>query len=294
MKKSPVFLFSILYLALLLLASLTVSLFSNGSWNDSSMGEVLLTPNFHHWLGTDSLGRDLLLRILHGTQASLLTALLAMVVALFIGASLGVLSGWWGGIRDQALMRFVEVFLSFPQIVFISLILITIRKQTGSLSQTEMVASLVLAQALTSWMIFARIARNLVLQEKNKTYIEAATALGGTSLRILWYHILPNIFSTLVVFAGLQVSNYILFESFLSFVGVGFQPPLSSWGLLIQEGWRTLSVYPHLILAPSAVLFLTILSLNLIFESLLLRLNPKLKHHQTLKRKKRISPSLTT
>jgi oligopeptide transport system permease protein len=127
-------------------------------------------------------------------------------------------------------------------------------------------AKLAVAISLGSWMTFARLTRNLVLREKNLLYVEAAVAVGAGPGRILTREILPNILPSLLVMFGLQIPNFLLFESFLSFLGLGVQPPLSSWGILIQEGWKSMLAYPYLLACPALILFLTVLSLNLVFE----------------------------
>lgn len=227
---------------------------------------VLLEPSFSHPFGTDSLGRDLLLRTVRGARVSLLVGIFGSLAAVSLGVLLGVTAGWKGGWVDRILMRLTEIFQSVPSFALVAVF--TMAFQTQFLSDSDQVwgvmFSLILALMLTHWMSVARVTRGLVMQAKVQPFVEAARALGATQGHILRRHVGPQIAAPIAVLLGMQIPSQILYESFMSFIGLGVQAPETSWGLLVQEGWRSLSTYPHLILFPSLVLFLTVWSLHLL------------------------------
>ncbi len=226
----------------------------------------LQAPGLNFILGTDILGRSLLLRVLEGTRVSLGIGLFATFGTFMIAMLVSFLAFKAPDWLDQAIMRLVEVLMALPGIVVISLLLLFLNQIWSSFHPAMKMLNVSLALILTTWFALARQLRTLLESEKSKPYIESARALGATETRIFFRHLLPNLSTPILVLLGLQVPNLLLFESFLSFVGLGIQPPTASWGVLIQEGWRTLSTYPHLILVPSTVLFFTVLSFNLLFE----------------------------
>jgi len=233
---------------------------------------ALQGPSAQHWLGADSLGRDLSLRILGGARVSLMMGLACSLLSALIGIVLGTLAGARGGWLDNFVMRFAEVLSALPQLITIGLLVIFLLQVDPFKSPTSSFVALILAISLGSWTLMARTVRHLVAREKSLPYSESAVAIGASGLRIAFRHWLPNLAPSLLVLIGLQLPNFLLFESFLSFLGVGLQPPTPSWGLLLQEGWRSMTVSPHLLLLPAGLLFVTVLSLNLIFEALRKRL----------------------
>lgn len=230
--------------------------------------QALQAPSFRHFFGTDALGRDLFLRVLEASRVSLFigifTTLLSFVVAFFV-CLFALFGPAW---LDVVIMRAVEVCMALPSLVLISVAMLFCNALF--LPETPMAKVLVISLALisTSWFSLARQIRSMLEVEKNKLHIESARALGAHPVRIYFRHLLPGLRVPILVLMGLQIPNQLLFESFLTFVGIGLQPPTASWGVLIQDGWKTLSSFPHLILAPSGVLFLTVLSFNLIFDEL--------------------------
>ena len=229
-------------------------------WTDLSIDQTrydqtLLGPSWEHWFGTDSLGRDLFIRVLHASRVSILIGVLTSVVAVCIGVMLGAIAGYWGGFLDRLMMRSIDVFMSVPQLVLIAILQMFFLEWNPILT-------LCLIMSLTSWMIVAKTSRNMVLKIKVEPYIESARALGAHPFRILLNHVLRNIYPSAIAIFVLQIPYHILYESFLSFMGIGLKPPQASFGVLINEGWRTMSLYPHLIFIPSLILFLTILSLQ--------------------------------
>jgi oligopeptide transport system permease protein len=213
-----------------------------------------------HWLGTDRLGRDLLVRTLYGLRLSLLLAVLASAASLLIGVLWGALAALAGGRIDGAMMRFVDVLYSLPYL-FVVIILSTLFAR-GNL------AVLTLALAAVGWLTTARIVRAQTLALKRREFIEAARALGVPSSGILWRHIVPNVLGPVMVYATLIVPQMILFESFLSFLGLGVQEPQASLGNLIYAGAQEMESAPWMLLVPAVALVLLLLCLNLLGDGL--------------------------
>jgi oligopeptide transport system permease protein len=250
------------FLTLLVLSSMCL-------WGQDSgihLRQAVQPVGAEHWMGTDALGRDLLERVLQGALFSLSMGFLCSLFSLILGLCYGAFSALAGGRLDQLMMRGLEVFTALPQMVTIGLFVIFATDKGQGASGWWGLVKLALAISLGSWMMFARLTRNLTWREKNLLYVEATRSLGASEARIFIHHIGPNILPSLLVMVGLQVPNFILFEGFLSFLGLGVQPPTPSWGLLLREGWRTMTVFPTLLLFPAGLLFLTVLSLNILFD----------------------------
>jgi oligopeptide transport system permease protein len=234
--------------------------------------QILETPSWTHWLGTDSLGRDLLTRILYGARVSMAVGIGTAMIALVIGSVYGLVSGFAGGSLDHFMMRIVDIFYGLPDmLIFILLSLLFGRTVSG----------LLVALGLVSWVRFARMARGQVLQAKEFLYVESARAMGASRRRTVLRHILPNIFGPIIVTLTFSIPAAILAESTLSFIGLGINDPYSawgtSWGSLAQDGWRAMRTYPHLIFFPAAAIFLTILAFNTLGNALRDALDAKLK-----------------
>ncbi|MEZ0391601.1 MAG: ABC transporter permease [Pseudobdellovibrionaceae bacterium] len=234
---------------------------------------ALEKPSLEALLGRDSLGRDLLMRILQGAQVSVGLGIASSLMALLIGFSYGAFSALGTKSLDHLLMRVAEVLMSLPSLMLMAVLAMVLQTQIFE-------SNLVLifwVLALGSWMPIARLTRNLIVKEKSQEYAEAARAIGAGPVRIFLKHLLPNLASPLIVYWSLQVPHALLAEGLLSFLGFGVKSPGVSWGALLQEGWKTLAQFPHLLLAPSAFLFLTILSINFLLEDFRKSMDPKLK-----------------
>ncbi|MCB1833444.1 MAG: ABC transporter permease subunit, partial [Geminicoccaceae bacterium] len=205
--------------------------------------------------GTDQNGRDLLTRILIGGRVSLAIGLLATFVALLIGVAWGAVAGYAGGRIDQLMMRFVDVLYSLPFIFFVIMLVVFFGRNF---------ILMFIAVGAVEWLDMARIVRGQTLSIKRQEYVEAARALGVSQWHIIWRHIVPNALGPVVIYMTLLVPKVILLESFLSFLGLGVQEPMTSWGVLISEGARNIQDAPYLLIYPSIFLAITLLCLNFI------------------------------
>ena len=232
---------------------------------EPQLDEVMQSPMWRHWFGTDHLGRDLFWRVMQGNFFSWVVGLFAFFVSLIIGSFLGFWAGWRKNYFDFIFMRLLEIFESVPQLVLVTIFVLMLRpwaERNGTLR----ILSLSLGIGFTHWSHLARLMRTLVLQESESSYIEGARVLGASSMRIFVWHLWPNLWPTLRSSFWVQLPSFLLFESLLSFLGFGLQPPQTSLGSLIFEGWKTFSTAPHLLLAPGFVLFLTLLSIQTFSE----------------------------
>jgi peptide/nickel transport system permease protein/oligopeptide transport system permease protein len=243
-------------------------------------------PGTQYWLGTDAHGRDLLTRLVYGARISLVVGLLGAGLSLVIGVTWGATAGYVGGHWDNLMMRAVDVLYSVPSIIFVVVFMTTfeiacqewLESTAGTPQATLMrLGSLVLALGGISWLTMARIVRGQVLALRSRSFIEASRALGAGHLHILRQHILPNILGVVLVYLTLTIPSIILYESFLSYLGLGIQPPMASWGSLIADGASQLNpvrIYWWLIVFPSLMLVATLLSLNFLGDGLRDALDP--------------------
>ena len=237
-------------------------------------------PSAQHWLGTDGHGRDLLVRLCCGAQISLLVGIVGAGVSLVIGVLWGAIAGYKGGRLDGGMMRFVDVLYSMPSIILAIVLMSTLepisKRWLGTIGFAEagkMARLFVMFAALgsVSWLTMARIVRGQVLSLRTRPFVEASRALGAGPLRILGRHIIPNTLGVVIVYLMLTVPEIILYESFLSFLGLGIQPPMASWGSLIAEGVDQINpirIYWWLIAFPGGVLVTTLLALNFLGDGL--------------------------
>lgn len=223
-------------------------------------------PSAAHWLGTDVLGRDQLTRIMYGSRVSLMVGFIATSVALLIGVLWGATAGFLGGRVDALMMRIVDVLYALPFTIFI--ILLTVIFGSSMLL-------LFLAIGAVEWLTMARIVRGQVLTIKRQEFVEAAISMGLSSGQIITRHLIPNVLGPIIVYTTLTIPSVILLESFLSFLGLGIQPPQSSWGSLISGGVETMEEYPWLLIFPGLVLTLTLFSLNFLGDGLRDALDPR-------------------
>lgn len=256
---------SLILLVVITLAAIVAPLITIHAYDAQSIFEKLELPSKKYWFGTDSLGRDLYARVVYGARMSLAVGVLTALLALTVGTILGAWAGYKGGWIDRIIMNVVDVFYIFPSILIAILL---------SLFLGRGFVGILLALGLTSWVTQARLVRNQVLQQKSLAYVESARAMGVRGFGIVFRHILPNIFGPMIVALTFQIPTNIMSESFLSFIGLGLQPPYSSWGTLANEGFRAMKSFPHLILFPGIILFLTLLAFNYLGDGLRDLLDP--------------------
>jgi oligopeptide transport system permease protein len=219
-----------------------------------------------HWFGTDSLGRDLFVRTLFGARISLAVGLVATLVSLFIGVAYGAFAGFMGGRIDGWMMRFVDLLYSLPYIFLVIILMVLFNRN---------IFLMFVAIGAVEWLTMARIVRGQTLSIKEKEFIEAARAAGVSSAGIVQRHIVPNVVGPVVVYVTLTIPNVILAESFLSFLGLGIQEPLTSWGVLISEGAGQMESAPWALLFPSLLMAVTLFCFNFIGDGLRDALDPK-------------------
>jgi oligopeptide transport system permease protein len=224
-------------------------------------------PSAEHWLGTDTLGRDLLTHVLWGGRISLAVGFVATGVALLIGVLYGTVAGYLGGRVDAVLMRLVDILYALPFMIFIILLMVIFGRN---------LVLLFLAIGAVEWLTMARIVRGQVQALRQQEFIEAAMSLGLSRWTIIRRHLIPNTLGPVIVYTTLTIPSVMLLEAFLSFLGLGIQPPASSWGLLISYGAETMEEYPWLLIFPGAALSLTLFSLNFLGDGLRDALDPRI------------------
>jgi len=248
------------------------------SFETQDMQNILNPPSWSNWLGTDSLGRDLMSRIIYGSRMSMAVGIFTAAISLVLGSIYGAVAGWVGGRLDAVMMRVIDVLYALPTLVLLILVKVIFDSvEIFENAELKALTGVVLALSVVGWMTLARVVRGQVLQLREMTYVEAAFALGASPFSIVFRHIMPNAVGPIIVLLTFQIPSNILFESFLSFIGLGLQPPYSSWGVLANDGWQSLRSFPHLMIAPGVALFLTMLAFNFFGDGLRDALDPKMK-----------------
>ncbi|MCP4502700.1 MAG: ABC transporter permease [Deltaproteobacteria bacterium] len=249
---------------------------------DTQLEMGATSPSSAHWMGTDLLGRDMFARILQGGRLSLLIGIIATLVSLSIGVFYGALAGFVGGRVDNFMMRVVDVLYALPYMFVIIILMVMVRGlrssiEPGSLLDTLAHPSLALFFALgaVQWLTMARIVRGQVLSLKRLDFVVAARTMGVSDFDILWRHLVPNTIGPVVVFATLTIPSVILQEAFISFLGLGVEAPDASWGTLISDGRKAMTVFPWLLAFPAVFLALTIFALNSLGDGLRDALDPQ-------------------
>jgi oligopeptide transport system permease protein len=247
------------FLAVLAVLCVVAPWFLPYGYSEQDLNLGASAPSAAHWLGTDVLGRDLLVRLLYGGRISLGVGLCATFVALTIGVVYGAVAGYVGGKADTVMMRIVDVIYALPFTIFVILLMVFFGRN---------IILLFVAIGAVEWLTMARIVRDQVLSLKRMEFIEAACALGLGHGRIIFRHMLPNLLGPVIVYTTLTIPAVMLLEAFLSFLGLGVQPPMSSWGTLIKDGAEKMEEYPWLLLFPGSVFSLTLFSLNFLGDGL--------------------------
>lgn len=293
LRKNKLAMAGFIVIALILIACFIVApILKISGWdpNVQDLTNKFASPSLEHPLGTDQLGRDLLIRILDGGQISLLVALLATFLTVTFGVLYGSISGYIGGKIDSIMMRIVDGLLAMPFLIIVILfreliatkieavakfLVDTLGMDPDLILRFSNLLPLILAIAAFGWLTMGRIVRTQAATLSQQEFIEAARSLGLTHPRILLRHIIPNMLSPIIIYATLSIPSFILYESTLSFIGLGIEPPNSSWGILINEGVNFLETKPALILYPSLIFSFTLLSFNFLGDGLRDALDPK-------------------
>lgn len=280
---------SLAVIAVMILLAALASQISPYSYFEQDMANTWGAPSAQHWMGTDGLGRDVFSRLIFGARISISVGLVADAIILLIGVPMGLLAGYFGGWRDTLIMRFVDVMYAFPDLLLV-IIVMTFVKSNLSDSSAALLQPLILfnnavggllgvfiALGLTSWLTVARIVRSQALCIREREYVTAARCVGADGMRIIRAHVLPNALGPIVVAAAFYIPRAIMLEAALSFLGLGIDPPMASWGSMIADGVQGMRSYPHLVIAPALFLGTSLLAFNFLGDGLRDALDPCMK-----------------
>lgn len=255
--------FAILFIALCILITFFYSIgfnFSSYSFDHIEVNEILQPPNLNHIFGTDALGRDLFIRIVHGAKMSLSIAFLTAFNALVIGLILGISAGYIGKSWDEFVMRTIDFIYSLPDLLVLSIIALFVSRSTSGI---------VIGLAFINWMDLARITRVEIKRLKSEEFIQASKLFGMQDLGIIFKHLIPNAMGPIIATLSFTIPRAILVESTLSFIGLGLSPPETSWGTLAGDAWQYMRTDPHMIFFPALMIFLTVYSFNILGDYLI-------------------------
>lgn len=266
--KNKVAMLGLCVLLLITAMAIFAPLLAPYRYDQQDLANINLPPSAGHWFGTDALGRDLWVRVWVGARVSLMVGILGSVIPGLLGVAIGGVSGYFGGMVDMLIMRFIDIALCIPSMIYV--ILIVLYVGSGP-------ASIILALALTGWMGAARSVRGLTLQLKEQEFVLASKALGAGPSRLIFEHLVPNTLGIVVVSMTMGIPAAIFQEAYLSFIGLGIAPPMPSWGQLANAGIAVFRIYPFQLLIPSVLISLTMLSFNLFGDGLRDALDPKLR-----------------
>lgn len=278
-KRNKPAVISALFLAVIVMLVLVWPLITPHAPNELSDAQFE-PPGLKHWFGTDVHGRDLMSRVFYGARVSLMVGVVGAGVSLVIGVLWGAIAGYIGGRTDSLMMRFVDILYSLPFIIFVIVLITTLEgllrdwldgMGSPGLARASRMLFLFVGLGAVSWLTMARIVRGQVLSLRTQAFVEASRALGAGHWHVLWRHILPNVWGVVIVYLTLTIPAVILYESFLSYLGLGIQPPMASWGSLIAEGadqMNPIQIYWWLLVFPGATLTSTLLALNFLGDGL--------------------------
>ena len=264
-KAAVISLFILIFISII---SIFGPFFIQYGFSDTDWSSIYQPPSLEngHYLGTDGNGRDLLVRILHGGRLSLSIGVIATFVSVFIGVIYGTIAGFFGGKLDIFMMRVVEILYAMPYLIFVIILMVVFGRN---------IYFLFIAIGAVEWLTMARIVRGQTISLKEKEFIETSRALGQSNTLIIIKHIIPNLAGPIIVYITLMVPSVIILESFLSFLGLGVQEPLTSWGVLISEGSREMETAWWLLIFPGSFMVITLASLNFIGDGLRDAIDPK-------------------
>ena len=266
LRKNKLALSGLIILLFLIFVSLLTPWIAPYSYEEQNLMLGATAPSAAHWLGTDIFGRDMLTRIMYGGRVSLMVGFIATAVALVIGILWGSIAGFVGGRVDALMMRIVDIMYALPFMIFIVLLMVVFGRN---------ILLLFVAIGAVEWLTMARIVRGQVMTLRKQEFVEAAYSMGLSRWAIIRRHIIPNTLGPVIVYTTLTIPSVMLLEAFLSFLGLGIQPPQSSWGLLINYGVETMEEYPWLLIFPGISLSLTLFALNFLGDGLRDALDPR-------------------
>jgi oligopeptide transport system permease protein len=267
-KKDPLAIIGLFIIIVITLFAIFGPMLSPYTYDQQNIAEQNQPPTFKHWFGTDKFGRDLFVRVLYGARISLTIGVVAAAINLVIGVVYGGIAGYFGGRIDMVMMRIVDVLIGVPSLLYIILIMMVFGNS---------VKSILIALCLTYWIETARIVRSQVLAQKNQEYILAARVIGASNLRILFKHLIPNSIGPIIVSVTFLIPSAIFSEAFLSFLGIGIQVPMASWGTLANDAIPSIFTHPYQMLFPALAISITMFALNFIGDGLRDALDPRLK-----------------
>ncbi len=268
LKKNRVAMLSLGLLVFIILMCIFAPLIYPHSFDEQNIAITNQGPTWQHIFGLDDLGRDIFARIWIGGRVSLAIGVVGALVSLLIGVLYGGISGYFGGLVDDIMMRIVEILVGIPYMVVVIIVSVFLGKG---------MTSLLLALCMTSWTGLARLVRGQVLQLKESEYVMAAKVLGTPSYKIITRHLIPNTMSLIIINTTFSIPGFIFSEAFLSFLGMGIQPPLTSWGAMASLGQQQMAYYPHELIFPALALSITMLAFNLLGDGLRDAFDPKLR-----------------
>ncbi|MBS4214694.1 MULTISPECIES: ABC transporter permease [Neobacillus] len=258
-KKSKLGMFSLIFLLLTITISILAPIISPYDPINQNAAERMLPPSGDHWLGTDAFGRDILSRIIYGSQTSLLVGFISVLISSLIGTALGMVAALKGGLLDDILMRILESIQAIPMLLLGLMLLVALGSNT---------TTLIIAISLGLTVSCARVARGPTLELKEKEFVRASISYGASTFRIIVVHILPNILGPVLVMATLHMASAIRVEASLSFLGLGIQPPHPTWGNMIQDGLRFLTSAPWVAVYPGVALMVVVIAFNIFGDTL--------------------------
>lgn len=267
-KHNKQAMFAAIYLIVVILISIFVVFVPSLDPDAIDVVNKLQGPSAEHWFGTDNMGRDYFARVLYGGRISLVVGVLAMLTCIVFGVVVGTVSGYFGGIIDSILMRLVDVFQSIPWIIMVTVVGIIFKKG---------LFSIIFVIGLFSWMPIARLVRSEVLSSKEREYVQYAKFIGVNSFTVMLQHVLPSVFPTIITAATAAIANAIMTESSLSFLGLGIQQPMSSWGSLLQQAQQYLQMAPYMAILPGVLIILTVYSFNKLGDVLRVFVEPRVQ-----------------
>ena len=260
--------FAAVYLIAVILISIFVVFVPGLDPDGIDVANKLQGPSMAHWFGTDNMGRDYFARVLYGGRVSLVVGVLAMLTCIVLGVFVGTVAGYFGGVVDSLLMSIVDVFQSIPWIVMVTVVSIFFKKG---------LFSIIFVIGIFSWMPIARLVRSEVLSSKEREYVQYAKFIGVSSMTVMLKHVLPSVFPTIITAATAAIASAIMTESSLSFLGLGIQQPMSSWGSLLQQAQQYLQMAPYMAVLPGVLIILTVYSFNKLGDVLRVFVEPRVQ-----------------